>query len=122
MGFEYVALSWRALDAEADRPFQADKCGYIGAGWEEYIRAPLPSPHFGGVCIMRRPKDELGLEKWHRLYRECYGVDPPNCFFLSRLAEDEPRKWRESELLELMRVKLKNAGGDAKKRTNIVDG
>jgi len=61
MEYEYVALTWRALDAEADRFFQDDKCGYIGAGWKEYIRAPFPPPHFGGACILRRAKEELRM-------------------------------------------------------------
>jgi len=76
MEYEYVALTWRALDAEMDRFFQDDKCSYLGAGWKEYVRAPFPPRHFGGACIMRRPKQE---------------------------PQDEPRKWTKSELQSLIR-------------------
>jgi len=78
--YEYMALSWRTANVALDDEFVRERAALLAKGWEVERCAPwsrenMPRRLTGGACIMRRPKVE----------------------------KDEPRMWRESELMELMK-------------------
>ena len=113
MEYEYVALLYWTGLPKADEEFTRNFGEHLGQGWKEYIRASWPrqkkSISTGGVCIMRRPKDEplarsvrclaCGTHWWPQTGR-C-----PHCGNEYKLAreepKDEPRKgWTERRELQ----------------------
>lgn len=58
MDFEYVALIWKTHKPEWDTQFVDEKADLVRQGWRDHIEVPHATGMVGGVCIMRRLKDE----------------------------------------------------------------
>lgn len=63
MEYEFVALSWRTRNFLDDADYEREKVNLKGKGWEvhqivAWAQEGKPRRLAGGVCIMRRPKDE----------------------------------------------------------------